>query len=177
MLYENAIKFLHLNPIYEQGKWVVFFLGMKNIVDMGTGVNGQIIGTSTFWRFDFFSGIILLLLTVPLNIVLVKQYGIIGSAWSNLASYIVYNTVRIIFLKRRFNLQPFTRQTLYVLIHTLVCFVLIYFLFKNMNGLTGIILRSTAFIALFVATSLYFKLSTDMEPLLQTLKRRLGFKG
>jgi O-antigen/teichoic acid export membrane protein len=175
--YENAIRFLHLDPIYEQGKWVVFFLSMKNIVDMGTGVNGQIIATSTFWRFDFFSGIILLLLAVPLNIILVKQYGIIGSAWSNLASYIIYNTIRIIFLKRKFNLQPFSRQTLFVLAHNIACFVFIYFLFKNLEGLTGIVLRSIAFMVLYITTAFYFKLSADIEPVLQTIKKRLGLRG
>jgi O-antigen/teichoic acid export membrane protein len=171
--YENAIRFLHLDPIYEQGKWVVFFLSMKNIVDMGTGVNGQIIATSTFWRFDFFSGIILLLLAVPLNIILVKQYGIIGSAWSNLASYIIYNTIRIIFLKRKFNLQPFSRQTLFVLAHNIACFVFIYFLFKNLEGLTGIVLRSIAFMVLYITTAVYFKLSADIEPVMQTIKKKL----
>jgi O-antigen/teichoic acid export membrane protein len=175
--YDNAIAFLHLNPIYEQGKWVVFFLAMKNIVDMGTGVNGQIIGTSTYWRFDFFSGMILLLFTVPLNIILVKQYGIIGSAWSNLASYIIYNTIRIVFLKRKFNLQPFTRQTVFVLAHSMACFLLIYFLFKNMNGLAGIILRSLTFVIVYTITAIYFKLSADIDPVVRTMGRKLKFRN
>jgi O-antigen/teichoic acid export membrane protein len=80
--YDNAIATLDADPIFREGKWVVFFLAVKNIIDMGTGVNGQIIATSTYWRFDFFCGIILLLLAVPLNIYLVRNYGIIGSAWS-----------------------------------------------------------------------------------------------
>ncbi|MGZ3848861.1 MAG: lipopolysaccharide biosynthesis protein [Flavisolibacter sp.] len=171
--YENAIQFLHLNPIYEQGRWVVFFLAMKNIVDMGTGVNGQIIGTSTYWRFDFFSGMILLLFTVPLNIILVKKYGIIGSAWSNLASYIIYNTIRIIFLKRKFNLQPFTRHTLMVLGHSLTCFLLVYWLFRHSQGITGIIWRSLVFILLFTTTAAYLKLSSDLDPLIRSVKKKL----
>jgi hypothetical protein len=146
---------------------------MKNIVDMGTGVNGQIIGTSTYWRFDFFSGIILLLLTVPLNIILVKEYGIIGSAWSNLASYVIYNTIRIIFLKRKFNLQPFTMQTVFVLAHSVICFLLIYILFKNVEGWMGMILRSLSFVILFVITAVYLKLSPDLAPVTQTIKKRL----
>jgi O-antigen/teichoic acid export membrane protein len=171
--YEYAVASLHLNPIYEQGRWVVFFLAMKNIVDMGTGVNGQIIGTSTYWRFDFFSGVILLILAVPLNIILVKKFGIIGSAWSNLGSYIIYNTIRIVFLKRKFNLQPFTKQTVYVLLHSVVCFLVIYFLFKNFEGWTGIIIRSIAFVVLFTSTAIYLELSPDLPPVVQTIKKRL----
>lgn len=172
--YDSGVKALHLNAIYEEGKWVVFFISMKNIIDMGTGVNGQIIGTSTYWRFDFLSGIVLLLLVVPLNIILVKHYGIIGSAWSNFASYVVYNTIRIIFLKRKFNLQPFSKKTLWLLAHALICYLIVYFLFRHMGGWTGILLRSAVFVLLYIPTAIYFKLSPDIEPVLQTVKKRLG---
>lgn len=173
--YDSAVKALHLNAIYEQGKWVVFFIAMKNIVDMGTGVNGQIIGTSTYWRFDFLSGIVLLLLVVPLNIILVKQYGIIGSAWSNFASYVVYNLIRIIFLKRKFNLQPFTKQTIWLLIHGVVCFLIVYFLFRHMGGWVGIVSRSVVFVVLYGVTAIWLQLSPDIMPVVQTIKKRLGF--
>jgi O-antigen/teichoic acid export membrane protein len=171
--YESMVVALHLDPIYHQGKWVVFFLAMRNVVDMGTGVNGQIIATSVYWRFDFFSGVVLLLLAVPLNILLVREYGIIGSAWSNLASYIIYNTIRIVFLKRKFNLQPFTRYTLFVVLHSFACFLLIYLLFMSMTGWLGIFLRSMAFITLFAVTAVYLNLSVDIKPVLQTVRRRL----
>jgi len=172
--YDAVVDALNVNVIYREGKWVVFILAIKNIVDMGTGVNGQIIATSNYWRFDFFSGIILLLLIVPLNIILVKNYGIIGSAWSALLSYIIYNAIRIIFLKRKFNMQPFTLGTLGVLVHGSICFFAIYFLFQNLQGWIGIICRSMAFLILFCITAFYFKLSPDLEPLSTTLKRKLG---
>ncbi|HJW17954.1 MAG TPA: polysaccharide biosynthesis C-terminal domain-containing protein, partial [Flavisolibacter sp.] len=133
----------------------------------------QIIGTSTYWRFDFFSGVILLVLAVPLNIILVKKFGIIGSAWSNLGSYIIYNTIRIIFLKRKFNLQPFTRQTGYVLLHSIACFLVTYFLFKNFEGWAGIFIRSLFFVALYSSTAIYLQLSPDLDPVVQTIKKRL----
>lgn len=41
---------------------------------MGTGVNGQIIGTSRYWKFELTSGIILLLFMLPLNYFLTKKW-------------------------------------------------------------------------------------------------------
>ncbi|MBD0332674.1 MAG: polysaccharide biosynthesis protein, partial [Chitinophagaceae bacterium] len=171
--YDNAVDALQLHNIYEQGKWVVFLLAIKNIVDMGTGVNAQIIGTSTYWRFDFFSGMILLLLIVPLNIILVKQYGIIGSAWSALISYTVYNSIRLVFLKSKFNLHPFSEKTIKVLLHSAACFILIYFLFKELNGWWGMIIRSVAYVALFIPTAIAFQLSPDIEPVMATIRKKL----
>ncbi len=173
--YDNAIDVLNANVIYNEGKWVVFFLSLKNIIDMGTGVNGQIIATSTYWRFDFFSGIILLILIVPLNIILVKNYGIIGSAWSTFLSYIVYNTVRIIFLHKKFNLQPFTLNTAWVIAHGVICFTIAYYLFKNLEGWLGMGLRSIFFVLIFTVSAYYLRLSPDIRPVMETIKKKLRF--
>jgi O-antigen/teichoic acid export membrane protein len=174
--YDNAITALHLNSIYEQGKWVVFLLAMKNIVDMGTGVNGQIIGTSVYWRFDFFSGIILLVLIVPLNIFMVKHYGIIGSAWSNLVSFIIYNSVRLIFLYRKFNMQPFSKYTVYTLLHSAACLFIIYYSFRGMGGISAMIIRTISYIMLYGITAVYFDLSPDIKPVLNTVLKRLKIR-
>jgi O-antigen/teichoic acid export membrane protein len=171
--YDNAITVLDANPIFNEGKWVVFFLALKNIIDMGTGVNGQIIATSNYWRFDFFSGIILLLLAVPLNIFLVKNYGIIGSAWSNLIAYVIYNSIRIVFLKRKFNLQPFTTNTAYVITQGIICFTATYYLFKSIEGWAGMFSRSAFFVIVFVISAYYFKISPDIQPVWLTIKKKL----
>ncbi len=171
--YDNAITALDANPIFREGKWVVFFLALKNIIDMGTGVNGQIIATSTYWKFDFFSGVVLLLLAVPLNIYLVKNYGIIGSAWSNLLAYVIYNAVRISFLKYKFNLQPFTRNTAAVLTHGIVCFTATYYLFKSLEGWTGMIVRTVFFIVVSVISAYYFAVSPDIKPVVDTARKKL----
>ncbi len=171
--YDDAIRTLKLKPEFAAGKWVVFLLGMKNVVDMGTGVNGQIIGTSVYWRFDFFSGLILLLIIIPLNVWLVKEFGILGAAWSNLAAYIIYNTIRIAFLKKKFNLQPFSLSTIYVILHCLACFVVVYFIFRNATGLISLVLRTATFMLLYLSTAIYLRLSPDIKPVVQAIKNRL----
>lgn len=39
-----------VKPSYLDAAWIFFLLGITKIIDMGTGVNSQIIGTSTYWR-------------------------------------------------------------------------------------------------------------------------------
>ncbi len=51
--YTDAVKTFGLKPEYLQSQWIFFFLGMARVIDLGTGVNAQIIGTSVFWRFEF----------------------------------------------------------------------------------------------------------------------------
>ena len=172
--YDRAVVALNLNPIYLAGKWVVFFLGIKFIIDMGTGVNAQIIATSTYWRFEFFCGILLLSLAIPLNIILVKRFGIIGAAYSNLIAFSVYNLIRLIFLWVKFDLMPFSNKTILVLVHGVACYFICYFAFMKLGGWTGIIGSAVTFIILFSGSAFLLKLSPDIEPVWKTIRKKLG---
>ncbi len=172
--YDRTIFALNLKTIYLQGKWVVFILGIKFIIDMGTGVNQQIIGTSTFWRFEFLCGVLLLMLSIPLNIILVKNIGIVGAAYSNLIAFSIYNLIRLYFLWVKFKLFPFSKKTLLAILHAGSCYFICYFLFRNIAGWLGIIITSIGFTALFATTAFYLNLSPDIIPVWNTIKKRLG---
>jgi len=172
----DAVNTFHLKESYLNGFYVFLLLGATKIVDMGTGVNSQIIGTSTFWRFEVISGIILLLIMLPLNYVFTKQYDIVGTATAGLISMTVYNFIRIVFLWKKFNLLPFTLQSLYTILLAGFCFGLCYFLFQNIHGLPGLFLRSIVFCILYGTGAVYFRLSPDIIPVWNSIKRRIGLR-
>lgn len=175
--YTEAIRTFNLKDAYLLGFSAFIFLGLTTVIELGTGVNAQIIGTSTYWTFELFSGIILLVVMLPLTYILAKQYDIIGPAIANLISITIYNIVRIIFLWKKFKLFPFTVQSAYTLLLAAVCFAICYFLFLNMHGFGGLVLRSLTFIILYAAGVIYFRLSPDTEPVLQSISKRLGFRN
>ncbi len=173
----DAVDSFHLQEGYKAALWVFFYIGLMRIVDMGTGVNSQIIGTSTYWRFDFVTGIILLGLTLPLNYIFTKYYfGVMGPAIANLISFTIYNAIRYFFLLKKFNLQPFDKKTVYTIILAFLCFCCCYFLFDSMNGFLGIVLRSTVFLIIYIAGSFMLKLSPDLIPVWHATRKRFGIK-
>lgn len=172
--YTETIKTFGLKESYLGGYAAFLLLGLSMVVDMGTGVNAQIIGTSTAWRFELLSGIILLALMLPLTYLLAKQYDILGPALASLISITIYNTVRIIFLWKRYKLFPFTIQSLYAMVLAASCFAACYFLFNNIYGFWGLVIRSLAFIVLYGAGVLYLKLSPDVMPVITTIRKRVG---
>lgn len=174
--YDEAIEVFRLNPLLKAGKMVVLLWSLKYIIDMGTGVNSQIIGTSVFWKFEFLSGVVLMLLVIPLNIILVKRFGIEGAAWSGLIAFTIYNIIRLVFLWVKFKMQPFSIGTFYVLVHALFCYAVCYLLFMNMHDFGGMVLRSTTFVILFAVSAYYFKISPDIEPVLSAVKKKLGMR-
>jgi O-antigen/teichoic acid export membrane protein len=159
--YEDAISAFHIKPEFIDAKWVFFCIGIAKLLDMGTGVNSQIIGTSNYWRFEFMCGVILLLMMIPLNYILVKQMGIIGSGVSNIISFAVYNTIRILFLYRKFKMQPFSYKTLIAILLTGAIYFLVYFLFLGQHGFIVMTSRCLLFIALFATAVFSLHLTPD----------------
>ena len=175
--FTDGVFTFHLQAGYIDAKWVFFYIGLMRIVDMGTGVNSQIINTSTLWRFDFFTGIILLSLTLPLNYILTKYYyGVMGPAIANLITFTVYNSIRYWFLFKKFNLQPFTGKTVYTVILGLASFYCCYFLFDDMHGFLPMVIRSVVFLMIFISGTVLLKLSPDLLPVWQVIQKRLGIK-
>jgi O-antigen/teichoic acid export membrane protein len=176
LCYDEIIPALNLNPLYLQGKYVVLFYGFKLIIDMGTGVNGQIIATSNFWRFEFLTGIVLLLLIAPLNYFLIPKIGIVGAGVSNCIAYAVYNGIRIIFLWQKFKMQPFTIKTVWAVLTGVVVFILVWAATQQLHGWLAIMVRGFIYSAGFIAAAWYLQLTPDAAPVLEAIKKRLGLQ-
>lgn len=172
--YENAIQFFGINIEYLEGKWVFFLLGIVAIIEMGTGVNGQIIGTSTHWRFELWTSLLLTALILPLSYFLTTTYGIMGPAFANLISFSVYNFVRYWFLYRRFNMQPFSIKTLEIIVIAAISYTICHSIFNMFEGLIGMILRTTSYAILFIGAVYYRKITPDLKPILKSVSTRIN---
>lgn len=170
--YRDAVITFGLKPAYLQSQWIFFFLGIARVIDLGTGVNSQIIGTSVYWRFELLSGIILFLLITPLSYILVKHFGIIGAGYSNIISFSIYNLIRILFLHKKFKMHPFSYKTIYSIILALLCFFICHYTFFNLHGFFAMLLKSIVFIALYGGAIIYFDLSPDVLPVWYSIKKR-----
>ena len=172
----DGLQVFHIQDQYAAGIPLLLIFGFIRIIDAGTGVNGQIIGTSNFWRFEFITGIIMLALRVPLSYIFIKQYGIIGSAYGDLISLTVYNYIRYEFLRRRFQMQPFTIQTIYSILMGFAAYFISYFLFRSQFGWFAMIARSVVFSGVLIGATFMFKLTPDAMQLYDVAKKRLGIK-
>ena len=170
----DGLQLFHIQDQYAAGIPLLLIFGFIRIIDAGTGVNGQIIGASNFWRFEFITGIIMLALRIPLSYMFIKQYGIIGSAYGDLISLTVYNYIRYEFLRRRFQMQPFTMQTIYSIVIAFAAYFIAYFLFRSQFGWFAMIARSLIFSGLLIGAIFMFKLTPDAMQLYDVAKKRLG---
>ena len=153
MNFADGINTFGVKPAYLEAAWLFFILGLTKIIDMGTGVNAQIIATSTYWKFELLSGVVLLLVMLPLTYILTTQYGIIGPAIATMISITIYN-----------------------ILLAAACYGICYFAFKDMHGLKGMFVRSILFVLLYATGVIKMNLTPDILPVMMSIKKRLGIK-
>jgi O-antigen/teichoic acid export membrane protein len=142
---------------------IVLVMGIARLIDLGTGINSQIIGTSNFWRFDFFTNVFYTILSIPLNFFLIKKYGIVGLAYANLVSLTLYNIVRFVFLLLKFQLQPYTIKSLQTILIAGASLAAAWFIPFNTYWYLDIPIRSAIFCILFLPLIHYTKASPELS--------------
>ena len=70
-------------------------------------------------------------------------------------------------------MQPFTIKSFYTLLLAAISYYATYMLFHSFNGFIWIVIRSSVFMVIFITGTIGLRLSPDILPVLQTIKRRL----
>lgn len=166
----DSFSVFNIQEEYKAGISVIFVLSLARLIDAGTGVNNIVIGTSTFWRFEFVCGIILLVFRIPATYFLIKNFGIIGSAYAEVFSLIIYNYIRFEYLRRKFGMQPFNSKTVYSIIVAVLAYGFSWFLFRNYHGWAAIIGRSLTFTTILASAIFYLELSPDVMQMYHKVK-------
>lgn len=157
---------------YQGAKWVIIIIGVAKLFDMATGINGGIIMNSKFYRFDLYTNILLVILTILTNYLLIPPYGIVGAAIATAFSIFVYNTVKMIFVWIKFSMQPFQWSAPAVLLIAGAVLMLSFEIPYLFNFYLDVILRSLAMTVVFLGCILLFNLSEDLKSLVkETLNR------
>lgn len=170
--FADAILTAGIKADYLAAAPVFFILGLSVIIDMGTGVNAQIIITSTFWRFELISGILLLSLILPLTYFFTIAFGITGPAWATLLSMTLYNGIRVLFLWKKFRLFPFTPATAWTLLLAAATGTMVYFLFRDWHGLPAMLVRSAVFMLIYGMAVWKLRLTPDAAPVWESIRKR-----
>jgi len=145
---------------------IVLLMGIGKLIDLGTGANSQIIATSSYWKVDFTTNVLYTILALPLNYILISNYGLMGAAYSTLISLTFYNAMRFGFLWYKFKMQPFSWQNLLVVTIAFVCTVIVDFIPKNSFPVIDTMIRTLSFIILFTPAIYFTNISAEINDLI-----------
>ena len=164
LLWLNVDFVLHIiGEEYAAGKWVILFMSLSGLVTMATGLNGIIITSSKYYRYQSLFVTILLLAVVITNIVFIPLWGITGAAVASLSATVLFNLARIIFIYVKFKMLPFNYKFLIIVAAILITLLAGYFLQDISKVLFRILLICISILVLYLFPILFLKLSVDIN--------------
>lgn len=161
-----------LPPEYADTKWVIIVIGAAKLFNMATGVNGSIIINSRYFRFDLYTNLLLILLSILTNYILILQFGILGAAIATALSIFIYNFIKFIFVWMKFGMQPFRWNSLAVIVIATGCLWFSSYIPYLYNFFIDVAVRSLSITLVFIGLILLLNLSEDVKTLLHHMVTR-----
>lgn len=152
-----------LRPEYLPGKWVIFFIGLGCLMDMATGANSSLIGTSVYYKMQSYLLLILVVVLIGLNLLLIPLLGLTGAAVSSAASLALLNLLRYLFLYVKYRLQPYNIRFVYVILIGISAYFIAGAIPAKWHFSIDLLTRSTVFSLLFLLPVYFFNLSADLN--------------
>jgi O-antigen/teichoic acid export membrane protein len=168
---------------FQGGKYVVLYISLSKLYSIATGVNSQIIINSRFYRFDLYSNIILLGITIVSNYIFIPEssplseydiVGINGAAFATALSIIIFNTFKMVFVKIKVGIQPFNLQTIKAVALIFITYYIVNIFPFSDNIFYAILSRSGLILLIFLPLTLLLHISEDINKIVVDIRKRLG---
>ena len=157
---------------FQEGKYVVLYVALSKLFSVATGVNGQIIVNSKYYRFDLYSNIILLFITIVSNYIFIPEssplyeydiFGINGAAFATAFSVILFNTFKLIFVKVKVGIHPFSFNTVKAIALISITFYIVTSIVFLDNLILSLTYKSFLIFLIYVPLMLILNISQDIN--------------
>ena len=140
---------LNINQLYKilpeeftGGLFVVLIVSAAKLYDNFLGNNNAILFNSDYYKMVLLFGVLLAVMATILNFVFIPIYGIEGSAFATFLAIAIYNTIKVLFVKQKLNMQPFSSSSLKIFLLLIVLSLGLYFWEFPFHAIINIILKS-----------------------------------
>ncbi|WP_215223532.1 lipopolysaccharide biosynthesis protein [Echinicola shivajiensis] len=166
----------YLGESYAIALPVLLFTALAQLVDNITSVNYQIIAVSKHYYYNLFMGFLTLALLILSNYLLVPLMGVSGAAMASLISMILINGMRYLFLRNKYNLTPFSWESL----KTLTIIGIIWLIIDTIPNIENIYLNllvKGSLVLVFYLPAVYLtKCSPDFNVVMDKYLKKFGIK-
>lgn len=152
---------------YAAGKYVIFYIGLSNLIKMTGGIDTALIGYSKYYKVNTLLIFLLLLFTVATNWFLIPRLGLTGAALASMISILIFVVIKFVFIRSRFGLQPYNLGYVYLFLGFCAIFIIVNFIPALPYTFVDIFIRGIALTVLFVPMIYLSKISPDINQLLE----------
>jgi O-antigen/teichoic acid export membrane protein len=164
----------YFGKTFGQGKYIILYLSLGNLVNIATGINGTIINTSKYYRADLYFQLALVALSVLLNIIFIPLYGLNGAALATAVTLASYNTLKSLFVRYRFKMHPFSSKTWLAFVIGISFFVILGYLPQIHSLLVSSLIYTFAVTVLFWSVVYGTRISEDINVQIRKMLNKIG---
>jgi O-antigen/teichoic acid export membrane protein len=166
LVFVNAFDILNLLPKkYVEGEWVLKIIAIGGLINTATGFNLNLIAFSHKYYIGTLFLTSLALLSAFSNVLLIPIFGLIGAAVGTAFSLVAVNFIAVLYIKKRFQLQPFEKADILILLLAILIGTGDLFFPKFENSLISIIVKSGIVTLLFGAIVLKMNVVKNFKSL------------
>lgn len=159
--------------VYSGGLRVVLMISTAKLYHMFLGNNGAIISNSKHYKILLPYAVVMALCVVLLNNWLIDLIGINGAALSTLVVVLVFNTIKLWYVKQKFGILPFTPKTKLILGLLVLFFVAFYFWDFPFHPIINIALKSILLGIAYLFISVKLNLAPEIIRVWKDFKRKI----
>lgn len=165
----SASVFKVLPPEFASGESCMIVMALSSFFNLSTGINTTIIATSHKYFVVTVFLVILIATSVAGNIILIPEFGIVGSAYASFISMGLYNLLKVIYLWYRLKMLPYNKTSILILCTMLVAGT-VYFIPDFENPYLTILLKGSLVTLVFTLAAIKFKLALEVTSKIPVLK-------
>lgn len=115
LIWINLDSIFHFMPgEYAAGRFVFLLIGIGKLFEMTAGLSSTIIFTSKKYRYDMLFMAGMLVVAILGNLLLIPVFGMEGAALASMLSLLLFNVIRIVFIKYYFKIEGFSLKQVWV---------------------------------------------------------------
>lgn len=163
---DNVFVIMPKGEQFEAGKICILFIGISQLFNMTTSLNGAILGLSKYYKFGFYVMLGMGAVSLFVNYILIPIYGITGAAIARAINIFLYQFIIFFILYIKTKLSPFSNKTFLPLIIMGIALTVAHFTPHIINEYIDLIIRSALVLIIFVGLSLWLNVSPYFKQLL-----------
>lgn len=153
-------------PQFAKGVWVVLIISFAKVMELALGTGNAILVNSKFYKLFFYISLAMALSVIVLNHWLIAIMGINGAALATFIVVVVYGVIKIIVIKIKLNIQPFSIKTIQLILVISILFIGFRLINFNFNPVINIGLKSLIIVVIYLIIMNKMKISNDISELI-----------
>ncbi|MBV8389475.1 MAG: lipopolysaccharide biosynthesis protein [Mucilaginibacter sp.] len=171
----HIIYLLH-KPEYQNYFHVFIIVGIGFFIDITGGLNSHIINSSKYYKWVTMILVLAVILVVLLNLILIPAVGMVGAAISYTVTTFIINFAYWLFIKLKFNMQPFDKMHIYILGISAIALIIGLKLPAISNYYFDLLYRSTIVLLVYCSLAYLLKISEDINEVFDNLFSKIKLR-